>query len=101
MRPENHGHAKKNGRSKAGRQTLLKTQLAIKEVLPELPLKAIKPDAAVVDELGLDSLKAAQLSLALEQAFGRPIFVGELFAEVDDPRSLTVRELAKLIEHGR
>ncbi len=95
-----HGRERRRARTKPSHATLNKTQRALKQVLPQVPLKAITPSAAVVDDLGLDSLKAAQLSLELEQAFGRPIFVGDLFSEVEDPRSMTVLELATLIEQS-
>jgi acyl carrier protein len=52
------------------------------------------PGARLLDDLGIDSLKVAELSLALEEAFDRPVFLGEILAGVEDPTAFTLGELA-------
>ncbi len=74
---------------------------ALRSVLPRARKGPIRPGASLVRDLGLDSLKVAELSVALEEALDSPVFLGELFADVDDPRRLTVRMLAAYLARGR
>jgi acyl carrier protein len=76
---------------------LHKLRRALLDVLPDKTARQIGRDSLIIGDLGIDSLKAAELSLALERHFGRPIFVGEIFADVDDPRVLTVSDVAELL----
>lgn len=80
---------------------LAKVQAAIGTVMHSLPSGAIRPEASLVDDLGIDSLKFAELSLALEEAFERPIYLGDVLSEVDDPRTITVAQLAEFLERGK
>ncbi len=76
---------------------LERVRRALLDVLPDKTPRQLARNASLVRDLGVDSLKTAELSLSLERHFGRPIFVGELFADVDDPRTLTVGDVAELL----
>ncbi len=74
-----------------------KVRSAIHSVRPELSRARIRPEASLVADLGIDSLSLAQLSIALEDAFGRAIFLGDVLSELDDPASITVGQLSELV----
>jgi acyl carrier protein len=80
---------------------LARVRTALLRVLPKVPASKMTARAKLVSDLGVDSLKVAELSLALEDAFDRPVFLGDLFAQVEDPTRLTVGELAKWLEKNR
>jgi acyl carrier protein len=82
------------------RTALEKVQAAIGAVKRSIPASAIKPNASLVRDLGIDSLKFAELSLELEDAFGRPIYLGDILSEIEDPTSITVAQLAEHLERG-
>ena len=67
---------------------------AVRKVRPDLPARAVTPGASLVADLGIDSLKLAELSVALEEVLGRPVFLGDVLADVADPAALTVAQLA-------
>lgn len=75
---------------------------AVRRALEELvqkPLhKKIKPQASILADLGLDSLKVVELTVLLEKELGRPVFLPEWIASVEDPADLTVDSLAKFLE---
>jgi acyl carrier protein len=75
-------------------RALRRVRQVLRSALPHLPARALRPDARLMGDLGVDSLKVAELSVAMESAFDRAIFLGDLFAEVDDPSQLTVADLA-------
>jgi acyl carrier protein len=77
--------------------SLERVRAAVRSVLPQLPAEALTPGARLMDDLGVDSLKVAELSMALEEAYGRPVFLGDVFARVDDPSQLTLAQLAALL----
>ena len=58
---------------------------------------AITPDASILADLGLDSLKVVELTMLLEKQLGRPVFLPEWIASVDDPADLTVGSLARFL----
>ena len=69
----------------------------LRATLPLVSARTLRPDARLMGDLGVDSLKVAELSVALEAAFDRAIFLGDLFAEVEDPSLLTVADLARYL----
>lgn len=79
-------------------EALRRVQRAIRAVKPELSLRAIREEASLVRELGMDSLKFAELSIALEEAFGYPVFLGDVLADIEDPTRITVGQLARHLE---
>ncbi|TMA28155.1 MAG: hypothetical protein E6J78_07190 [Deltaproteobacteria bacterium] len=56
--------------------------------------KRITPQASILADLGLDSLKVVELTVLLEKELGRPVFLPEWIASVNDPAELTVESLA-------
>ncbi len=58
----------------------------------------IVPSASLLRDLGMDSLRVVELTLRLERALRRPIFLPEWIAGVDDPDDLTVGSLAEFLE---
>ena len=81
-----------------GTPALARVRAALRSVLPQLPPGALAPGARLMEDLGVDSLKVAELSVALEETFDRPVFLGDVFARVEDPSQLTVGQLAELLE---
>lgn len=84
--------------SSAGEAALRRVQRAIRLVKPELGPRAMGAEASLVRDLGIDSLKFAELSIALEEEFGRPIFLGDVLADIEDPAKITVGQLARFLE---
>jgi acyl carrier protein len=82
------------------RTALEKVQGAILAVKKTLSPRAVRPEASLVKDLGIDSLKFAELSLELEDAFGRPIYLGDVLSEIEDPATITVAQLAERLERG-
>jgi acyl carrier protein len=82
------------------RTALERVQAALLAVKPSLPASAVRPEASLVDDLGIDSLKFAELSLELERVFGRPIYFGDVLSNVEDPTTITVEQLGELLERG-
>ena len=58
----------------------------------------IVPSASLLRDLGMGSLRVVELTLRLERALRRPIFLPEWIASVDDPDDLTVGSLAAFLE---
>lgn len=75
-----------------------KVQDALRKVKPELEPEVLKPQASLVEDLGVDSLKFAELAIALEDVFGRPVYLGEILADIEDPGTITVAQLAAHLE---
>jgi acyl carrier protein len=78
-----------------------KVRKALRRVLPHLPLQALTPKARLLADLELDSLRVAELSLALEDELGYPVFLAELFANVDDPDELRLADLLAFVARNR
>ncbi len=55
----------------------------------------IAPDASFVTDLGFDSMGIVTLSVALEEAFDRPILLDRWLGSASDPTRLTVESLCK------
>lgn len=58
----------------------------------------VRPDLALVADLGFDSLRMATLALALEDEFGSTLLLNEWIARAEDPERLTVASLADFVE---
>ena len=67
---------------------------ALRPLVPRRLHTRIAPDASILADLGLDSLKVVELTVLLEKELGRPVFLPEWIASVDDPADLTVESLA-------
>jgi acyl carrier protein len=68
------------------------------EVCPERKANATRSaQASLIDDYYIDSLKVAELSLLLEEAFDVSVFLPHLIATVPDPHALTVGVLVDFV----
>jgi acyl carrier protein len=70
---------------------------ALSPLVPPRARGRIAPAASLIDDLGMDSLKVVELTMRLERALGRPVFLPEWIASVDDPAQLTVGSLVAFL----
>ena len=70
-------------------------------LVPKRLQKRIVPKASILADLGLDSLKVVELTMLLEKQLGRPVFLPEWIASVEDPADLTVASLARFLADKR
>ena len=70
---------------------------ALQALVPRKLRSKITPDASILADLGLDSLKVVELTMLLEKQLGRPVFLPEWIASVEDPADLTVGSLARFL----
>jgi acyl carrier protein len=70
---------------------------ALEVLVPRKLRKRIRPDASILADLGLDSLKVVELTMLLEKQLKRPVFLPEWIASVEDPADLTVESLARFL----
>jgi acyl carrier protein len=69
------------------------------EVCPERNARAERSaQASLIDDYYIDSLKVAELSLLLEEAFDVSVFLPHLLASVRDPHELTVGALVEFVQ---
>jgi acyl carrier protein len=77
---------------------LTKVLQILDEVCPERNVEAARSgQASLIDDYYIDSLKVAELSLLLEEAFDVSVFLPHLIASVRDPHDLTVSALADFV----
>ena len=74
---------------------------ALQVLVPKKMRKRITPQASILADLGLDSLKVVELTMLLEKLLGRPVFLPEWIASVEDPGELTVESLARFLAEKR
>ncbi len=67
---------------------------ALEPLVPRKLRKKIAPDASLLADLGMDSLKVVELTVLLEKLLDKPVFLPEWIASVEDPADLTVASLA-------
>lgn len=72
-------------------------KLALEALVVKGLRKKIVPEASILSDLGMDSLKVVELTVLLEKQLGRPVFLPEWIASVDDPAELTVASLARFL----
>jgi acyl carrier protein len=70
---------------------------ALQGLVPKKLRRRITPQASILADLGLDSLKVVELTMLLEKELGRPVFLPEWIASVEDPADLTVESLARFL----
>jgi acyl carrier protein len=70
---------------------------ALQVLVPKKLRRRITPQASILADLGLDSLKVVELTMLLEKQLGRPVFLPEWIASVEDPADLTVESLARFL----
>jgi acyl carrier protein len=71
---------------------------ALQALVPKKMRRRITPQASILGDLGLDSLKVVELTMLLEKRLGRPVFLPEWIASVEDPADLTVESLARFLD---
>jgi acyl carrier protein len=71
---------------------------ALAVLVPKGLHRRITPSASILADLGLDSLKVVELTVLLEKQLGRPVFLPEWIASVEDPADLTVASLAHFLD---
>jgi acyl carrier protein len=77
---------------------LTKVLEVLDEVCPERNARASRSaQASLIDDYYIDSLKVAELSLLLEEAFDVSVFLPHLIATVRDPHELTVGALVDFV----
>jgi len=74
---------------------------ALVALVPRRMRARITPEASILADLGLDSLKVVELTMLLEKQLGRPVFLPEWIASVDDPADLTVGSLARFLSERK
>jgi acyl carrier protein len=74
---------------------------ALEPLVPRSLHKKITPQASILADLGMDSLKVVELTVLLEKRLGRPVFLPEWIASVDDPADLTVESLARFLSEKK
>lgn len=79
----------------------LRRVAAIARQLSPAPPAAVLAETRLLDDLQIDSLKVAEMSILLEDEFGISIFLPELLTTVEDPHELTVGALASFVSEGR
>lgn len=78
---------------------MLKVMLAVKAVLGDGESRSLSANYRLVDDLGFDSLKMANLSIALEDRLGETILLNDWIARSPSPDKLTIESLAYYIYH--
>jgi acyl carrier protein len=79
-------------------EILTKVLQVLDEVCPERNANAARSaQASLIDDYYIDSLKVAELSLLLEEAFDVSVFLPHLIATVRDPHELTVGALVDFV----
>src|SRR2546427_12725014 len=74
---------------------------ALETLVPKRLRKRITAAACILADLGIDSLKVVELTMLLEKLLGRPDFLPEWIASVEDPAELTVASLARFLADKR
>lgn len=70
----------------------------LKEIIaPELN-QNVNSNSKLIGDLGIDSLKIAELSLLLEENFKFTLFLPAILSSVPDPYSLTVESVVDFVE---
>jgi acyl carrier protein len=79
-------------------EILARVLQVLDEVCPERGAGANRSaEASLIDDYYIDSLKVAELSLLLEEAFDVSVFLPHLIASVRDPHQLTVGALSDFV----
>jgi acyl carrier protein len=101
-RPRGPGEVKTLTRSRRHDPELFpEVREALETLVPKKLRKRITPEASILADLGLDSLKVVELTMLLEKQLGRPVFLPEWIASVEDPAELTVASLARFLADKR
>lgn len=75
---------------------LMKVSRALHDVVDDKNVE-IQPQQHLVDELGIDSVDIASLTIALEDEFDDILLLNEWIASASSPSDLTVQSLADYV----
>ena len=78
-------------------EVFARVRQAVVPLLPDDAARARALPGASLLELGIDSLKVVELSLALEDTFQEPVFLPDWIGTVEQPQDLTLGSLAGYI----
>lgn len=70
----------------------------LKLIVPEEFETAIELEMSLINDLSIDSIKVAELSILLEDGFGCPVFIPDLLVEYRDPYEITVNALVDFVK---
>ncbi len=74
-----------------------KLEEVFQEVLSDNDDVDFHREASIINDLSIDSLKVAELSILLEQKFEQSFFLSDWFTCKDDPQELTVASLVDYV----
>lgn len=63
------------------------------KISPDINKDDISMESLLINDLAIDSLKVAELSILLEDSFGKPFFVPDLIAKAENPYNISVKTL--------
>lgn len=69
----------------------------LKQLSSALETSEIDSDMSLINDLSIDSIKVAELSILLENEFGYPMFIPDLLSEYRDPYEITVAALVRFV----
>ena len=69
----------------------------LSQISTSLELSEITPEMSLINDLSIDSIKVAELSILLENQFQYPIFIPDLLAAYRDPYDITVEALVSFV----
>lgn len=72
---------------------------AIRKIIAPEVSQNVSSDSKLIGDLGIDSLKIAELSLLLEETFKITLFIPAILSSVPDPYLLTVESVADFVEN--
>ncbi len=70
----------------------------LKQLLPPDTNVDIHLEMSLINDLSIDSIKVAELSILLEDSFSHPIFIPDLLASFRDPYEITVSALIDFVK---
>ncbi len=69
----------------------------LKQITTSLEQNDIKLEMSLINDLSIDSIKVAELSILLEDQFQCPVFIPDLLAAYRDPYDITVEALVSFV----
>ncbi len=70
----------------------------LKQITTSLEEGDVKPEMSLINDLSIDSIKVAELSILLENQFQCPVFIPDLLAAYRDPYDITVEALVDFVK---
>ncbi len=70
----------------------------LKQISPSLDSNTITMQSLLINDIKIDSIKIAELSVLFEDTFNKTFFIPDLITKVEDPYSLTIGDLVEYIQ---